>query len=119
MDENLKYFKLSGAGIEANVVVACKPDEVERLREKCADYTLEECECPKGAQIISAEPPIPDPVMLEYHNIAAEYGQYLGKKCTVYDGPNCGRCANRFRYSDYCSTHFHSTKPCYRFKLEK
>lgn len=119
MDENLKYYKLTGEGIEANIIVACKPDEVERLFKKYDGYTLEETECPKDAQIISAEPRFnPEPFELTMRN----YGDYLspgGKvRSSIYDGPCCGRCANRYKRSEFCDNHYHSDR-CYRFKLEK
>ena len=111
MNETLKYFRLSGGDIPANVVVACKPDEVELLHEKCAGYTLEETERPEDAQIVSASLCINPPADLD--------DVYANVKITKYEGPNCRRCQNRFRYSEYCSCHYRQTKPCYRFKLER
>ena len=119
MDETLKYCKISSGDISVNVVVACKPDEVELLHEKYAGYTLEEMELPEGAQIVCASPHInPDPFVM--HNPAAYLDDvYANVKSSKYDGPNCGRCQNRFRYSEFCACHYRQTKPCYRFKLER
>lgn len=117
MDENLKYYKLSGEGIEANIVVACKPDEVERLFKKFEGYTLEETECPKDAQIVSAEPRInPEPFMLR--NPYA----YLPRdpmEREAWEGKCCDRCKNRYNLrSDFCYKHQNDDR-CYRFKLER
>ena len=123
MEEELKYYKLSGGNIEpggATIVVACKPDEVERLREKCEGYELEETERPAGGQLVSAEPVMHESRMLTmYGQYLDMYEPMLNVKHTVYDGPNCARCQNRYRHSEWCSNHYRSTKPCYRFKLER
>ena len=124
MDENMKYYKLSGEGIEANVVVACKPDEVERLFKKYEGYTLEETECPQDAHIMKAQPPIPgmDIYMQEYRMINSMMYGYPKKRRVMFDAPKCAKCLNRYgksnRQRDWCSRHWQEEK-CYRFKLER
>lgn len=120
MDENLKYFKLSGGDIgDKHVVVACKPEQEDAMRQKFEGYELEECEPPKDMQMVSVEPTF-NPNVHVLHNYAMDYGDpWQNVRRTIYDGPNCGRCANRFRRTDWCDNHYCSTKPCYRFKLEK
>lgn len=120
MDETLKYYKLKGEGIYANIVIAIKPEQVEDVVRRFGDkgYTLEETERPEGAQIVCAEPHI-NPAPFVMHNPAAYlYDVYANVKSAKYDGPNCGRCQNRFRYSEFCTYHY-QTKSCYRFKLER
>lgn len=125
MDEELKYYKLSGGNIEpggATIVVACKPDEEERLREMYRDYELTETERPADAHIVTAEPTIQRPrpfVMPEYGEYLSMYEPMLNIRHAVYDGPNCARCQNSYKASEWCSRHYRSTKPCYRFKLER
>ena len=123
MEEELKYFKLSGGNIEpggATIVVACKPDEVERLREKCKDYELEETERPENAQIVSAEPPIPnpEPFVLDVRNPYA-YIHRDSIEREAWGGACCARCQNRYNLrSDYCYKHQNDSR-CYRFKLAR
>lgn len=119
MDETLKYFRLLGDDIPANVVVVCKTDEVELLHEKYASYTLEETERPEDAQVVCASPHI-NPAPFTMYNPAAYLDDvYANVKSAKYDGPNCVRCQHRFRYSEFCTCHYRQTKPCYRFKLER
>ena len=133
MNEDLKYYKLSGQGIEANIIVACKPDEVERLFKKYEGYTLEETEKPEGAHIVNARPPEPmDPFALEYRNYASMYEPFINVRHSAYY-------SRRYSYYDplYISPggdlwlfslpregkgrglilHFHKTKP-YLSKLQ-
>lgn len=118
MDENMKYYQLSGDGINANIVVACKPDEVEKLFKKYEGYTLTETECPKEAHIVSAEPNInPAPFML--HDYYKDYGNpFVNVKTPYYDTPTCARCKNRFKHRDFCDKHCTDSN-CWRFNLEK
>lgn len=120
MDENLKYYKLSGEGIEANIIVACKPEEVERLFKKYDGYTLEETECPKDAHIVKAQLPMPNmtPFMQEYINYASMYEPYMNVRHSAYNSLTCARCKNRYKRSDFCDRHC-GDKNCYRFKLER
>ena len=119
MDETLKYFKLSGGGIQGNVMVVGKSDKVDLLRKKYADYALEEAECPENAEIVYAGPRLELALFMEYNPAAYLDDVYANVKSAKYDGPNCGRCQNRFRYSEFCTCHYRQTKPCYRFKLER
>ena len=121
MDEELKYFKLSGGDIEpggATIVVACKPDEVERLREKYEGYELTETERPENAQIVSAEPRMPNPEPFVLRNPYA----YIPRgpiEREAWGGACCARCQNRYNLrSDYCYKHQNDNR-CYRFKLER
>ena len=119
MDEDLKYYKLSGEGIEANIIVACKPDEVERLFKKYEGYTLEETEKPEGAHIVPAQPPTPmDPFALELRNYASMYEPFINVKHSVYDTKTCERCKNRHKRSEFCDRHCHDSR-CYRFKFDR
>lgn len=122
MDETLKYYKLSGEGIEANAIIAIKPEDVDATRERfeAKGYTLEETECPKNAHIVEAEPPMPNmgPFMQEYRNYASMYDPFVNVKHAAYGSPTCQRCKNRYKRSDFCDRHC-ADKNCYRFKLER
>lgn len=121
MNEKKKYFKLSGGDIgDKQVVIACKPDEEDAMRQKLEGYTLEEleeCERPDDAQIVSVEPRI-NPIPFTLPDYVYD-DPWQNVKRVIYDGQNCARCANRCRRSPWCDSHYRSTKPCYRFKLEK
>lgn len=119
MDETLKYFRLLRGDVPTNVVVTCKPDDVHLLHEKYAGYTLEETEHPEDAEIVCAEPRVNLALFKMYNPAAYLDDMYANVKSAKYDGPNCGRCQNRFRYSEFCTCHYRQTKPCYRFKLER
>ena len=119
----MKYYKLSKDGEDLNVILACENEEFERkaFEKYGKDYTLTECECPKDAHFVNEEPTLgrATPYMMQnYRELERMAGGFANEKHTIYDGPNCGRCANRFRHSAWCSQHYLSTKNCYRFKLE-
>lgn len=121
MDEEQKYFKLSGGGIEpggATIVVACKPDEVERLREKCKDFELTETERPENTRQVNAEPMMPNPGLFVLRNPYA----YISRdpiEREAWGGACCARCQNRYNLrSDYCQKHQNDNR-CYRFKLAR
>lgn len=117
MSDELKYFKVSGNDIKAGVIVVCKPEEEDALREKFDGYEIEPCERPENASFVMSDLRIGD--ALPYMRSLTD--SYLGDgapRRTVYDGPCCGRCANRFRRSDWCSAHYRQVS-CHRFKLEK
>ena len=106
MDEGLKYFKLSGADIEANVVLAMKPEQVEETKAQFEGkgYKLEECEAPKNATPVRMEPLILNPRI----NVREEW-----------DGPCCTRCKNRYNLrNDWCASHYLNER-CFRFKLDR
>ena len=89
---------------------------IEAHYSKFKDCELTECEKPENAQIISAEPNInPAPFIMHnpYYDLAEP-----GVRNTIYDGPNCAKCANRFRRNDWCNQHFRNTGNCYRFKYK-
>lgn len=116
MNEELKYFELHKDGLDSKVIIACKPEQVEDMRSKFKDCELTECEKPENAQIIPAEPNInPAPFIMHnpYYDLAEP-----GVRNTIYDGPNCAKCANRFRRNDWCNQHFRNTGNCYRFKYK-
>ena len=120
----MKYYRLSKDGEELNIILACENEEFERkaFEKYGKEYTLTECEKPEGAQMVNAEPCIGNPMMFKrgYHELERMAGGYANVKTAVWDGPNCGRCANRFNAkSDWCFNHHKQTENCYRFKLEK
>ena len=96
MDENLKYYKVTGPDIKQDVVLGIKPEQVDETMRRYGEhgYTLEETEAPKGAVVIAGERHVP------------------------YDSPTCARCKNRYKRSDFCDRHC-ADKNCYRFKLER
>lgn len=113
MDETLKYYKVTGPGIEQDVVLAIKPDIVDETKERYAKrgYTLEETEAPKGGMMIDAS--LPYTRMPRFDEPV-----FHGERRLIYDGPCCARCANRCRRTDWCDSHYRSDR-CYRFKLER
>jgi hypothetical protein len=121
MDENLKYYKVTGPGIEQDVVLGIKPEQVDETMRRYGErgYTLEETEAPKGAHIVEARPHMPniDPFLEEYRNYAV-YEPYMNVRYSAYDSPTCARCKNRYKRSDFCDRHC-ADKNCYRFKLER
>ena len=120
----MKYYRLSKDGEELNIILACENEEFERkaFEKYGKEYTLTECEAPKDAQLVNEEPCIGNPMMFKrgYHELERMAGGFANVKTVIWDGPNCGRCANRFNgKSDWCFKHHKQTENCYRFKLEK
>lgn len=117
----MKYYNLIENGEKTNTVIAVDSNNEEsackRLLE--AGYDLEECERPKDANIIFEQPQMApcNYVLQKFPSCLNDPFQKV--RHTIYDGPNCARCANRFRHSDFCDSHFDSNRSCYRFKLEK
>lgn len=113
MDETLKYYKVTGPGIEQDVVLAIKPDRVDETKERYAKrgYTLEETEVPKGGMMIDAS--MPYTRMPRFDEPVFDGGRHVR-----YDGSCCGRCKNRYKRSDFCDRHCKDIN-CYRFKLER
>jgi hypothetical protein len=113
MDENLKYYKVTGPGVEKDVVLGIKPEQVDETIRRYGErgYTLEETEAPKGAMMIDASMP---------YTLMPRFDEpvFHGERRVRYDGQCCGRCANRYKRSEFCDNHYHSDR-CYRFKLER
>ena len=117
MDETLKYFKLHGLNNDTKneIIIACKPEEIALVTNSYAKQgiTLEECECPKNATMVTMPPKPYEPPKMPDIDFYDPFSH-----SAIYDGPCCGRCANRFKHSDFCTRNF-QTNNCYRFKLEK
>lgn len=113
MDENSKYYKVTGPGIERDVVFGIKPEQVDETIRRYGErgYTLEETEAPKGAMVIDVS--IPFTRMPRFDEPV-----FHGEKHVCYDSATCARCKNRYKRSDFCDRH-HTDGRCYRFKLER
>ena len=117
----MKYYNLIENGEKTNAVIAVDSENEDEACKRLieAGYDLEECERPIDANITIEEPQI------NHHHLVLRKFQsclndpFQNVRHTIYDGPNCARCANRFRHSDFCDSHFDSNRSCYRFKLEK
>ena len=112
MDENLKYYKVTGPGIEQDVVLGIKPEHVDEAKQRYAKsgYTLEETEAPRGCMMIDAMP----------YTLMPRFDEpvFHGERRVRYDSPTCARCKNRYKRSDFCDRHC-ADRSCYRFRLER
>jgi len=124
MEETNKYFKVIDPNNEMkkDIIIMIKPEDVDKsiLRFENAGYKLRETECPKDVTLISLpeeRPKMPNLDALDCFD-ALDCDPFLNTKHERYNGPCCGRCANRFKLSDFCTNHCQSSN-CYRFKLEK
>ena len=115
MDEELKYFKIEGT----NTILAINAEDVEKAIQKFRDksFELTECERPKDAEVRMEAPNIEPPKPFILRNPYKYFGEPR-ISTAFYSGPNCDKCANRFRRNDWCDQHYMKAGNCYRFKYK-